>query len=356
VEIILTARNEAGEITKKESTFFQNGINSNMPLFNSLLEQKEQSNSDLQFKYSSKILTLLFGEFGVLTVTVTYILFLLLPLILGFYFMLSLLEDSGYLPRLATLVDKMLNYVGLNGRAVIPIILGFGCVTMATITTRILGSKRERTIATTILQLAIPCSAQLGIIAMLLASARIEITIIYVTVIFSFLTILGTLLNKFLKGEPTPLMIDLPQIRLPRIKNVIKKTHFRSFAFMKEALPWFFFGALFISILQMTGVLEAMISFLYPAVVHWLKLPAETAVAFVIGLVRRDFGAVGIHNLPLTEYQTLVSIIVLTLFVPCVTSLIIMFKERGAKEGMAIWTGSLLLAFFVGGIVAQIFL
>jgi ferrous iron transport protein B len=288
--------------------------------------------------------------------TVTYILFLLFPLVLGFYFMLSILEDSGYLPRLAALVDKILGYAGLNGRAVIPIILGFGCVTMATITTRILGSSRERTIATTILQLAIPCSAQLGVIAMLLASAKIEITLIYVLIIFLFLAILGTLLNKFMKGEPSPLIIDLPQIRVPRIKNVIKKTQYRSVDFMKEATPWFLFGALFISILQITGVLEAMISFLYPIVVHWLKLPAEAAIAFVMGLVRRDFGVAGLNNLPLNEYQILVAIVVLTLFVPCVTSLIIMFKERGSKQGIVIWSGSLILAFFVGGIVAQIFL
>jgi ferrous iron transport protein B len=356
VEIILITKNESNEVIKKEATYFQNGINSNLPLFNFLATQKEETNSNLQFNYSNKVLALLFGEFGVLTMTVTYVIFLLFPLVVGFYFMLSFLEDTGYLPRLAALVDKLLNYVGLNGRAVIPIIVGFGCVTMATITTRILSSNRERTITTTILQLAIPCSAQLGVIAMLLASAKVEITIIYIIIIFLFLAILGTLLNKFLKGESTPLMIDLPQIRLPRIKNIIQKTEYRAFAFMKEALPWFFFGALFISILQVTGALKATINFLYPVVVVWLKLPAETAVAFVMGLVRRDFGAAGLGNLPLNEYQILVSIIVLTLFVPCVTSLIIMFKERGARQGIVIWVGSLVLAFFVGGIVAQIVL
>jgi len=356
VEIILVTKNENDEVIKKESTYFKNGTNNNMTLFNSLEQQKKEGNSDLQFNYSNKILVLLFGEFGVLTMTVTYIFLLLFPLVIAFYFMLSLLEDSGYLPRFAALVDKLLNYIGLNGKAIIPIILGFGCVTMATVTTRILSSKRERTIATTILQLAIPCSAQLGVIAMLLASAKIEITIIYVTIIFSFLAILGTLLNKFLKGESTPLIIDLPQIRLPRIKNVMKKTYYKSFAFMKEASPWFFFGALFIGILQITGALKATIVFLHPIVVYWLKLPAETAVAFVMGLVRRDFGAAGLYNLPLNEYQTLISLVVITLFVPCITSIIVMFKERGLHEGIAIWSGSLILAFFVGGITAQILL
>jgi ferrous iron transport protein B len=270
--------------------------------------------------------------------------------------MLSILEDSGYLPRLATLVDKVLSYVGLNGRAVIPIILGFGCVTMATITTRILGSKRERTIATTILQLAIPCSAQLGVIATLLAAAKPEITLIYVFIIFTFLTLIGTILNKFIKGESSPLIIDLPPMRLPKVINVAKKTYYRSFGFMKEAAPWFFFGALLISIMQITGALKVAISMMDPLVVHWLKLPSETAIAFVMGLVRRDFGAAGLYGLPLSSYQILVAIVTLTLFVPCVTSLIVMFKERGTKEGLIIWMGSLIFAFFIGGVVAQIFL
>jgi ferrous iron transport protein B len=246
--------------------------------------------------------------------------------------------------------------MGLNGRAVIPIILGFGCVTMATITTRILGSKRERTIATTILQLAIPCSAQLGVIATLLAATKTEITVIYVFIIFAFLAIIGTVLNKFIKGESSPLIIDLPQMRLPKAANVLKKTYYRSFGFMKEASPWFFFGAMFISIMQVTGLLNIAIDILHPLVVHWLKLPGETSVAFVMGLVRRDFGAAGLYGLHLSSYQVLVAIVTLTLFVPCVTSLIIMFKERGSKEGIIIWIGSITLAFFVGGVVAQIFL
>lgn len=114
---------------------------------------------------------LLAGEFGVLTLTITYILGLLLPLVIGFYVMLSLLEDSGYLPRIAALADRAMTAIGLNGRAIIPMILGFGCITMATITTRILGNERERKIATALMAFAIPCSAQLGVITALLAAA-----------------------------------------------------------------------------------------------------------------------------------------------------------------------------------------
>jgi len=354
--VTVKVKNENDSIIKVNSHFFEYGIKNEIDKFHSLENEKKITNSEIKFTYSNPILTILFGDFGILTMTITYILFLLLPLVIGFYFMLSILEDSGYLPRLATLVDKLLSYIGLNGRAIIPIILGFGCVTMATITTRILGSKRERTIATTILQLAIPCSAQLGVIATLLASVNSKVTIIYIIIIFIFLTLTGTILNKFIKGESTPLIIDLPPMRLPRPINVFKKTYYRSYGFMKEASPWFFFGALIISIMQITGALDIAIKILNPLVVKWLKLPEHTAIAFVMGLVRRDFGAAGLYGLPLSSYQVLVAIITLTLFVPCVTSLIVMFKERGPKEGIIIWFSSLTFAFFIGGIIAQIFL
>jgi ferrous iron transport protein B len=299
---------------------------------------------------------LFFGEFGAVTMTLTYLVFLLLPLVLGFYFALSILEDSGYLPRLATLVDRTLRFVGLNGRAVIPLILGFGCVTMATITTRLLGTQREKTIATTILQLAIPCSAQLGVIAALLATAGVQATLIYTGVIFAFLVLVGTIMNRSLPGEISPLLIDLPAMRLPQLNNVMKKTGFKTWFFMKEASPWFFIGALAVSILQVTGALVHIMDALQPLVTGWLQLPREAATAFVMGLVRRDFGAAGLYDLSLSPYQTVAALVTITLFVPCVASLMVMLKERGLREGMIIWVGSLVLAIGIGGVVSQVLL
>jgi ferrous iron transport protein B len=299
---------------------------------------------------------ILIGEFGVLTMTVTYLLGLLLPLVIGFYLALSLMEDSGYLPRLATLVDRVMTSIGLNGRAVIPLILGFGCVQLGTITTRILGSKRERTIATAILNFVVPCSAQLGVIVGMLAAVGVRLTLIYVGVIFACLAILGTCLARFLPGESTPLLIDLPPLRLPRFGNVFRKTVMRAYFFMKEAYVWFVAGALGVSLLQVSGGLQAWQDLLAPLTRGWLKLPKEAATAFVMGMVRRDFGAAGLTALPLSPWQVVVSLTVITLFVPCIASLMILFKERGAKEAMAIWLGSWVLAFTVGGILAQVVL
>jgi ferrous iron transport protein B len=343
-----------GETAETRSFRFDEGLQADRALWKEAREFPGASDAEFTFTYDNPWLVLFFGEFGAVTMTLTYLIFLLLPLVLGFYFALSVLEDSGYLPRLATLVDRALRFVGLNGRAVIPLILGFGCVTMATITTRLLGTQREKTIATTILQLAIPCSAQLGVIAALLATAGPLATLIYTAVIFSFLVIVGTVMHRTLPGETSPLLIDLPHMRMPQLNNVTKKTLFKTWFFMKEASPWFFIGALVVGVLQVTGALFSIMDALEPLVVGWLQLPREAATAFVMGLVRRDFGAAGMFHLELSAFQIVAALITITLFVPCVASLMVMLKERGLREGMIIWFGSLFLALFVGGVVSQV--
>jgi ferrous iron transport protein B len=303
---------------------------------------------------SSWLGTILVGEFGIATMTVTYLLFLLLPLVVAFYAALALMEDSGYLPRLATLVDRALNAVGLNGSAVIPLILGFGCVTMATITTRMLGSEREKRIATAILQFAVPCSAQLAVVAALLSGAGFAAMMIYSVTIFATFVVLGTVLERFLSGETTPLLIDLPPMRMPRLDNVIRKTAYRSYYFMKEASSWFFLGALGVGVMQITGLLEVWQNLLAPITTGWLQLPRETARAFVMGMVRRDFGAAGLYQLPLTSSQIVVALVTITLFTPCIASVMVMLKERGLKEAAIVWTGTWIVAFLVAGLLSQL--
>ena len=299
---------------------------------------------------------ILIGEFGVLTMTATYLLGLLLPLVLGFYLALALMEDSGYLPRLATLVDRALNAIGLNGRAVVPLILGFGCVTMATITTRLLGTEREKTIATAILQWAIPCSAQLGVITVLLAAIGGFYILLYIGIVFLTLAIIGTVLARVLPGKSAPLLIDLPPLRLPRPDNVARKAATRTYYFMKEAIPWFAIGALVVSVMKITNTLTAWQDAWAPLTTGWLKLPKEASTAFVMGLVRRDFGAAGLFEMNLAPMETLVALVTITLFVPCIASLMILFKERGLKQAIPIWLGSWVLAFSIGGILAQLLL
>jgi ferrous iron transport protein B len=302
----------------------------------------------------SLISQLLVGEFGLLTMAITYTFGLLLPLVVGFYLFLAILEDSGYLPRIAALVDRMLTSLGLNGRAVIPMLLGFGCVTMATITTRLLGSKRERIIAVFLLGLAIPCSAQLGVIAGLIAPLGAKFFMVYVAAIFAVYVLAGTFLNKILPGESTDLLIDLPPLRLPRLSNVMQKTFIKSKSFIKEAGPIFAVGAVAITLMQEFGLLEAIQNAVAPITVGWLELPKEAATAFIMGIVRRDFGAAGLTDLAMTPAQTTVALITITLFVPCIAAMLIMIKERSWKESIYIWFGSWITAFVTGGIVAKL--
>lgn len=294
------------------------------------------------------------GEYGLLTMTLVYLLGLLMPLVAGFYFSLSFMEDSGYLPRVAALMDRLLVKMGLNGRAVIPIILGLGCVTMATITTRLLGSRRERIIATALLGIAIPCSAQLGVIFGMVAPLGPSSLALYLVTIGLVFIGLGMIMEKVLPGRSTDLLIDLPVLRVPRIGNVLHKTYGRTLHFVKEALPLFAVGALMISLLNFSGLLLKMQVFLRPLVQGWLSLPPEAATAFIMGIVRRDFGAAGLYALPMTAGQTLVSLVAITLFVPCIASILVIFKERGLKDGLLIWVGSFIVAFLVGGLLAKI--
>lgn len=350
VEVFDTEEN----LLSQKSYSFPDGLNANAELKNEFTQYSSQDGAVSDFHFSNPIAKLFFGEFGVITMTTTYLLFLLLPLVIGFYFVMALLEDSGYLPRLATMLDRTLNRIGLNGRAVIPIMLGFGCITMANITTRMLGTEREKSIVTAILQFVIPCSAQLAVITILLSSAGAGPLLIFVSVIGTVLIVLSTTLNKMLPGESSPLLIDLPIMRLPRMENVFKKTFYRSWGFMKEAGFWFFIGALGIGLMEITGLLQVWQDALAPLTTSWLKLPKEAANAFVMGMVRRDFGAAGLFDIKLSVMQITVAIITITLFVPCIASFVVMLKERGWKEGMAIWIGTWFTAFFIGGLVAQI--
>ncbi|MBY0451131.1 MAG: ferrous iron transport protein B [Cyanobacteria bacterium] len=296
------------------------------------------------------------GEFGVLTMSVQYIFGVLFPLVLGFYIYISLLEDCGYLPRIAVLSDGLLSKIGLNGRAVIPLILGLGCVTMATVSTRVLTSQRERTIASTILAITIPCSAQLGVIIGLMAvTGGLKAWAVYCAILFTVLLVLGTLLNKMLPGSSTSLILDLPPMRLPMLKNVAKKTWVRTVVFLKEASPLFILGSLLVSILQVSGLLLTIQHALAPVTESLLHLPGATAKAFIMGMVRRDFGAAGLYFLAkeMTAIQMMTALIVITLFVPCIASATVIWKERGIRESSIVLVGSWLLAFGVGAVLCR---
>jgi ferrous iron transport protein B len=303
---------------------------------------------------------LLVGEYGLWTMGVTYAFALLLPVVTTFFIAFGILEDSGYLPRMAVLSNRFFSRMGLNGQAVLPMILGLGCVTMATMTTRILPTRRERVLATILLALAIPCSAQLGVVMGMLANVSFSAALIWTGIILLVLMAVGWLAARLMPGERNPLVIELPPLRFPVLSNVLVKTAARLEWYIKEAVPLFLLGTLLLFVLDKAHLLPAIIHGLEPIVTGWLGLPPQAAASFLLGLMRRDFAATELFMMQsqglLNPVQTVVSIVTITLFVPCIASIFMLFKERGTRITLGILAFVFPFAILVGGLLYRLLL
>jgi ferrous iron transport protein B len=295
----------------------------------------------------------LVGKYGLWTMGMTYALALVLPIVTTFFLVFSLLEDSGYLPRLSVVTNRLFSALGLNGKAALPMVLGLGCVTMATLTTRILESKRERLLAILMLSLAVPCSAQLGVVLGMLGGISLVATLIWGGVVLGVLLSVGALAARLIPGERTALVLELPPLRLPVISNVVVKTTARLEWYLKEVVPLFLAGTALLFALDKTGALPALIDAMKPVVSGWLGLPAAASTAFIVGFLRRDFGATGLFVMQqhgqLTPQQAVVAMVTITLFIPCVASVFMIARERGVRTAVAITALIFPLAFLVGG-------
>ena len=298
------------------------------------------------------ITELLVGQYGLWTMGMTYALALILPIVSTFFFAFGILEDSGYLPRLTVIANRLFSLIGLNGRAVLPMVLGLGCVTMATLTTRILHSPRERMITIFLLALAIPCSAQLGVVLGMLGGISFTAVLIWVVAMLIVLLLAGFLAAKLIPGKRIPLVTELPPMRLPIFANVLKKTGGRLKWYLVEVIPLFLLGTFIMFALDKTGALPYIIKAGEPLVTGWLGLPPEASAAFVMGFLRRDFGATGLFAMAhsLSPIQAVVGMITITLFIPCFASLMMMVKEQGTKTALAMVAVIVPLAFFIGGL------
>lgn len=301
---------------------------------------------------------LIAGEYGIWTLGIRYAVALVLPIVGSFFLVFSLLEDSGYLPRLAMLLDRLFKKIGLSGRAVIPMVLGFGCDTMATLVTRTLETTRERVIATLLLALAIPCSAQLGVILGLLSSAPSALAVWTLFLLFAFLVV-GVLADRLLPGERPVFYMEIPPLRRPQLYNVGVKTLTRMKSYFFEIFPLFILASVILWAGKMTNTLDVVIAALAP-VVRAIGLPTEATTAFVFGFFRRDFGAAGLYDLQmaglLTTTQLTVAAVTLTLFVPCVAQFLVMFKERGFRIALAIFVFVTVVAFASGWVLNRLLL
>jgi ferrous iron transport protein B len=294
------------------------------------------------------------GEYGIFTQAVTYAIALILPIVGAFFLVFSIIEDTGYLPRLGMLLDGMFKKIGLSGRAVIPMVLGFGCSTMATMVTRTLETRRERLISTVLLALAIPCSAQLGIILSVL-SGNPDGLLIWAGVIVLEFIFIGYLAARLLPGEAPTFILEMPPLRIPKLSNIAVKTYSRMHWYFLEVLPLFVLASVLICIGRLTGIFALALKVMeYPTV--WIGLPSDAADVFLFGFFRRDFGAAGLYGMHdaglLTGVQLVVAAVTLTLFMPCIAQFMMTVKERGFKMALAI-SGFIFPSAFLAGFIVN---
>ncbi|HEX8949755.1 MAG TPA: ferrous iron transport protein B [Dissulfurispiraceae bacterium] len=298
---------------------------------------------------------LLVGEYGLITVALTYAIAIILPITATFFIAFAILEDSGYLPRLAIMSNRVFNIMGLNGKAVLPMVLGLGCGTMAVMTSRILETRRDRIITTFLLALAIPCSAQLGVILGILGSLSLKAAAIWTGSVLLILFISGFLASKIVGGERTEFFLEIPPIIMPNLGNIVIKTIGRMEWYLKEAVPLFLLGTFILFLLHKLNLISMLEKAASPIVVNLLDLPEKTTETFILGFLRRDYGAAGLFKLAqaglLTPVQSVVSLITITLFIPCLASFFMIIKERGLKTALTVTAIVFPVAFLFGGML-----
>lgn len=296
------------------------------------------------------------GEYGIFTLGLRYALALLLPIVTAFFLVFSLVEDSGYFPRLALLVDRLFKGIGLSGRAVIPMVLGFGCDTMATMVTRILPTKRERLIATLLLALAVPCSAQLGIMMATVSNVKGGILVWMLFVSAAFLLV-GYLSAKLMPGKSPRFYIEVVPLRLPSLENVLVKTWTRLQWYLLEVTPLFVVASILIWLGKLTHLFDLAIAALsHP--VQWIGLQKEMATVILFGFFRRDYGAAGLLDMmergAVSGSDLIVTAIVLTLFVPCIANFLMIAREHGWRTAFGMVSFIFPFAFFSGWVAKHL--
>lgn len=295
----------------------------------------------------------LVGEYGLVTMALTYGFAIVLPIVATFFLAFGVLEDSGYLPRLGVMLDRAFRRIGLNGKAVLPLVLGLGCVTMATVSTRMLDTRRERIQATLLLALAIPCSAQLGVMLGMVSITGPVGVGIWLTVVLGSLLAVGWLADRVLPGERSDFLLELPPMRRPAVGAIATKTAARIEWYLREVIPVFVVATAVLFALDETGLLGRIEQALSPIVVSWLGLPAAATGVLLIGFLRRDYGAAGLFALAtagaLGVQQTVVALVVITLFIPCIAALLMIVREHGLRVALAMLATVLAVVLLIGG-------
>ncbi|MBU0568202.1 ferrous iron transporter B [bacterium] len=293
-----------------------------------------------------------FGQsFGLLTTGLFVPIGMVLPYIFSFYLVLGFLEDLGYLPRLAILVDTFMHKVGLHGYASIPMILGLGCNVPGALAIRILEERREKFIAATLMAIAVPCIAQIAMIVGLVGERGGENLAIIFGTLFILWIVLGIILNRFLKGVSPEILIEIPRYHLPQATALFKKLRMRVTGFLREAVPFVLLGVLFVNILYATGVIDLFSKVAAPVISYFLGLPDQTTGALIIGFLRKDLAIGMLGPLNLTTKQLIIASTVLAIYFPCIATFAVLIRELGIKDMLKSSLIMIFVALLVGGLL-----
>jgi ferrous iron transport protein B len=292
-------------------------------------------------------------DFGILPTGVFLAFGLVLPVLFCFYIAFGILEDSGYLSRFSILLDKVFQKMGLNGKGVIPLAMGFSCITMALLTTRMLDTEKEKNIATFLLLLGLPCAPLIAVMFIILGKMPVSASIAVFGIIFFQIFIAGLIANKILPGKRSPLIMVIPNMRLPKPGRIVKSAAAKTYFFMKEAIPVFILASVVVFLFDRIGGLALLEQLAKPIIKDFMGLPEKSVQVFIKTIIRRENGATEIEHLSgiYSNLQLVVNLLVMTFLFPCINAAIVLFKERGTKVAATIMTINVIYAILIGSIV-----
>jgi len=275
--------------------------------------------------------------------------------LLTFYFFFGMLESSGYLPRLSVLLNKVFKKMGMSGKGILPLIMGFSCITMAILATRALETRKERNIATFLLIMGIPCAPLLSVMLVLLADLPLWSSFF----IFGFLTLqillIGFLTNKIFRSKVPDFIMEIPPLRIPKLKTLFINSIRRTYLFLKEAIPVFLFAAFAVFVIDEIGGIALIENLAKPILSDFVGLPKESVNVFLMSIIRREAGVAlltefvekGLFN----HIQIIVNLLIITFLVPCINAILVIVKERGSKVAISIFGFVLIYAILMGALV-----
>jgi ferrous iron transport protein B len=280
---------------------------------------------------------------------------MVLPYIIAFYLVLSFLEDIGYLPRLAVLVDNVFHKLGIHGHGIVSVFLGLGCNVPGALSTRVLDTRKQRFISATLLAIAVPCVAQTAMIFGILGRHGIQyVALVFICLAIIYITV-GYILNKMIKGESPEIFLELPPYRRPSLEALLKKTWMRVRWFLLDAVPFMFLGVFIISILYVTGIIEALGTVFAPITEGLFGLDRDATGALLVGFLRKDVAVGMLLPLNMSPMQLVIASTILTIYFPCIATFMVLLKELGIKD-MIKATGLMIVVTLTVGTVMRIIL